>query len=137
VLILFYLFKKLFGKALVDEIQHRKALTKKLQNADAEYEALIAKAYSEKEEIIADALSHKQHVIQEAVLVAEETKKNAVAKAEATAQEIIAKAQRDTTAAREELLSHYESGVKQTAMQVVEKIFHDILRYKKNILICW
>ena len=125
VLILLYMFKKLFWKALVEEIQQRKALTKKLQNADAEYDALITKANAEKEEIIATAMAHKQHVMQEAMLVAEETKKNAIAKAEMQAQEIIEKAQKDTNTAREELLDHYESWIKQTAMQVVQKIFHN------------
>ena len=125
VLILFFMFKKLFGKTLVDEIKKRKSLTKKLQSADIEYEALIAKAHTEKEAIIADALTHKQHLIQEAVLLAEEAKKQAIAKADAQAAEIIEKAQRDTSAAKQELLSHYEAWVKQTTMQVVEKIFHD------------
>lgn len=122
----------MFGKTLVEEIQQRKALTKKLQSAETEYQAMIAKAEQEREWIIAEALTHKQHVIQEAVLVAEEAKRQTIAKAEAAAQEIIAKAQRDTSAAKAELLSHYETGVKKTALQVVQKIFHDNTKLQES-----
>lgn len=125
VLILFFMFKKLFGQTLVDEIKKRKSLTKKLQSAEVEYEALLAKAHQEKDTIIAEALKHKQNVLQEAMSLAEEARKQAIAKADAQAAEIIEKAQRDTTVAKEELLAHYEAWVKKTTMQVVEKIFHD------------
>lgn len=125
VLILFFMFKKLFGQTLVDEIKKRKSLTKKLQSAEIEYETLLAKAHQEKDAIIAEALTHKQNVLQEALSLAEEARKQAIAKADAQASEIIEKAQRETTAAKEELLAHYEAWVKKTTMQVVEKIFHD------------
>ncbi len=124
VLILFFIFRKLFGKTLVEEIQKRKDLTKKLQTAETEYDALIAKAYQEKEGILSEALSHKQHLIQEALSLAEDVKKQTIAKAETQAQDIIAKAQRETVAAKQELMAQYESGVKKTASLVVEKIFH-------------
>jgi hypothetical protein len=53
IIILFYLFKKLFGTTLINEVAKRREQTIKLQQAQQEYDAMLQKAQLEKDEIIA------------------------------------------------------------------------------------
>lgn len=121
--LLLWFFKSLIGNSLALEVEKRRLMTKKLEQADQEYESLIAKANAEKDLILDDALSHKKSVLIEAAELANKQKQQILDKAESEAKKILDKAESESLSKSRDLETHFASGVKQAALSVVKKIF--------------
>ncbi len=120
--ILIFLFKKLFGDAIIAEIKTRKELMHKLSNADGEYKAIIEEGNKEKAKLIEEGKTHKSHLMQEATVAAKKTEEALVAKAQEQAQTIVTNAESKLQVMEKNLMNDFESSVKQTAKMVVKKL---------------
>jgi len=121
--IFFLLFRYLIGNKITQAIQDRRAMMKKLKNADSEYQHIIADANKESHKIVAEAGEHKRRLIEEAAQLADKKGTDIVASAEKKAQDIISQADMDTKKRSSELEESFTRGVKQTTEIVVEKLF--------------
>jgi F0F1-type ATP synthase membrane subunit b/b' len=108
VLILFYLFNKLFGKELLAEIAERRAMTRRLEQAEKEYASLIAQAHAEKDAIINDALEHKKSLLDEASRLAKRERDEIVEKAIKDAERIVLQAQQDIESQKKDIERNFE-----------------------------
>ena len=124
VAILFYLFKKLFGDTLIEEIAKRREMTRKLEQADKEYASLIAQAHVQKDAILDEALAHKKALLAEANELANKQKQQIIAKAEKDAALIAEKAEKEAALKSRDLEQHFALGVKNTAFTLIKKLFH-------------
>jgi F0F1-type ATP synthase membrane subunit b/b' len=134
VLILFWIFKSLFGSTLIEEIAKRRALTDKLRQAEEEYDRLLDQAEAEKNRIIEEALAHKKHLILEAQDFSKKEREKLIRKAEDDAARIIQKAQEDADLKQRDLDSHFVQGVKNTSLALIEKMFASKKDLQKNYL---
>lgn len=121
--ILLYLFNKLFGETLIAEIAERRAMTRKLEQAEKEYAALLAEANAQKDAIIKEALEHKKSIIEEASRLAKNERAAIVEKAKQEADLIVLKAQRDAEAQKKDIEQKFEQWVKSTAVAMLKKLF--------------
>jgi F0F1-type ATP synthase membrane subunit b/b' len=123
VAILLYIFKKLFGKTLEQEIAKRRELTRKLQSAEVEYNAVIAQATHEKEVMLAEATEHKKHLLVEATALAQKQRESILTEANTQANRIMQKAEQEAAVLRHDLEKNRENSIKQTAGMIVKNIF--------------
>ena len=121
-LILFFAFKYLLGNKLTAALQERKAKLAKLDEAEAAYDELIAKAQSERDELIASGTASKKQLISEAAQLAEAKKLEIIEAAQAQATIIKAQADQAREAEKSELYTQFESMVKKTAMAGLKKL---------------
>lgn len=121
--LLLWFFKSLIGNSLAEEVEKRRAMTRKLEQADQEYASLIAEATAKKEEILAEALAHKKSVVAEAQALAKQEQEKILAKAASEAKFLLDKAAKDAEAQKRDIEQHFESGVKQSAFAMVKKLF--------------
>ncbi len=126
-LILFFLlFKYLLGDKIIQALQERTTLVKKLQHADQEYQTIVANAQASAHEIIQDAQGTKKLLIDEATQLAQQKADALLDEATNKAKSIISTAQVQTANLESDLKSNYEIMVKTTAWKFVQKIFdHD------------
>jgi F0F1-type ATP synthase membrane subunit b/b' len=122
--LLLFLFKKLFGDAIVAEIKNRKELMSKITNADGEYKKIIDTAEEEKMKLIEEGKAHKAHLLQEAKKVAAETEQSLKAKAHEEAQSILSAAELKAQSYKKEIDIEFIGAVKQTAKSVVKKLIN-------------
>lgn len=120
--ILFWVFKKLIGNSLIDAISERKAKLAKLDQAEAAYAELIAKAQSERDELVAAGTASKKQLIDEAKSLAEAKKTEILDAAQAQAAHIKAQADQAREAEKWELYAQFESMVKKTASAALKKL---------------
>lgn len=113
----------MFGDTLVKEIAQRKELTKRLEQAEVEYQQLIDTAHAEKEQILATALAHKADIIQEAKDLAKKEYDTLVEQAHYDADHIVQKAQKEADLKLRDLDAHFVEGVKTTSMALIKKLF--------------
>lgn len=123
VAILFYIFKKLFGDTLIEEIAKRREMTLKLEQADKEYALLIAEANAKKDAILTEALAHKKSLVAEAEGIAQQKKEEMLSKAATEAKILLDKAARDAEAQKQDMVKGFEQGVKRSALLMVKKLF--------------
>jgi F0F1-type ATP synthase membrane subunit b/b' len=71
-LLFFWLFNHFFAKKIVSGLEERKQLIDKLQNADQEYETIVAQANDAAKEIVADANIRKKAMLEETVALAKQ-----------------------------------------------------------------
>ncbi len=122
IIILFYLFKKLFGTTLINEVAKRREQTIKLQQAQQEYDAMLQKAQLEKDEIIAWAMEHKQHILAEWVLIAQKEKDRIISWARGEAENIMEKAKSEIASLSKDLQENWIHWVTTTASALLKKI---------------
>lgn len=123
--ILFYIFKKLFADTIIKEIEDRRAMTQKLEQANKEYTSLLAEAEAKKEEIINEALAHKKSVVAESVDLAKQERDKILEKAHREAELIVEKTNQETASQQRDFEAQFEGGVKRTALAMVKKLFTD------------
>lgn len=123
VLILFWLFNKMFGKTLIEEVEKRKQLTKKLETAEQEYDALMTLAQQEKGALLKEAVEHKKLIVAEAKQTAAQESQKILSAAQRDAQELVAQAKLTMQNEKADLDRHFAEGVKATTMEVVHKLF--------------
>lgn len=121
--LLLIFFKKMIGNTLAEEVEKRKAMTLKLEQADKEYASLIAEASTKKEEIIEEALAHKRKLLEEAKEIASQEKEKTLLKANKEAELIVEKANKEAELKSRDLDSNFIQWVKNTALTVVKKLF--------------
>ncbi len=123
IVLLLVFFKKLIGNTLTEEVERRKAMTLKLEQADKEYASLIAQANAKKEEILAESLAHKKSVVAEAQALAKQEKEKILAKANSEAKILLDNATKDAEAQKLDIEQNFENGVKQSAFAMLKKLF--------------
>ncbi len=121
--LLLMFFRSIIGNTLAQEVEKRKAMTKKLEQADKEYDSLLADATAKKEEILGEALAHKKKLLDEAKELALQEKEKILLKANNEAEMIIDKAKKDSEIQSRDLDSNFVQGVKSASVSLVKKIF--------------
>ena len=106
-------------------IEKRIAQQKRLENADAEYEKLIADAKKRKENLMAEALAHKNQLVEEWKALAKQEQDKIFEKTEREAQLILEKAAQEANLKSRDLDAHFEEGVRTASLAVVNKLFAD------------
>ena len=122
--LLLFLFKKLFGDAIVTEIKNRKELMSKISNADDEYKKIIDTAHEEKMKLIEEGKIHKAHLLQEAKTIAAQTEQSLKAKANDEAQAILVAAEKKAQSYKTQIDNDFIHAVKETAKTVVKKLIN-------------
>ncbi len=122
-LIFFAIFYFGFAKSIVNSLQSRKDLIKKLQFADQEYETIIENATQASKEIIEEANMSKKAMIEEAQMLAKQKADEILASASNKAESLVSDAKVQANLLESEIKSNYESLVKTTAGSYLKKIF--------------
>jgi len=122
-LVIFYLVLKwLVGKPIVEELQKRQELIKKLQQADQKYEEIISQAKAEAQKIIDEAKALKQEILVEARQKAEEEARQILEEAQQKASQILEQAQIEAQRLKENLEHNWLEGVQRLTKVVVKKL---------------
>ena len=127
-LVLVFLFRKLLGDKIVQEVEKRRTMLEKLKKADDEYKKMIEFARKESDLILEKAEKTKKDMIHEAHLVAEEEKSRIIKEAHHKADLIVSEAKQDTDKLERELKESWVASVKETSKKVVKRLLkHDIV----------
>lgn len=121
--ILFFAFKYFIWDKLQKSIEERRELMKKLEDADAEYERIIADANSQADEIFAQAEKEKQTLIDEWHAIGKKKQEQIISEANNEAEVVINQAKQKAEKLWKTLEDDFESSVKHTAMIAVRKLF--------------
>lgn len=125
-LVLVFLFRKLLGDKIVQEVERRKEMLEKLKKADDEYKKMIEFAHKESGLILEKAEKKKKDLIHEAHLIAEEEKSKIIKEAQHKAELMITDAKQDTEKLEKELKANWVASVKETSKKVVKRLLkHD------------
>ncbi|RAL55612.1 hypothetical protein BSK20_04625 [SR1 bacterium human oral taxon HOT-345] len=125
-LVLVFLFRKLLGDKIVQEVEKRRTMLEKLKKADDEYKKMIEFARKESDLILEKAEKTKKDMIHEAHLVAEEEKSRILKQAHHKADLIVSEAKQDTDKLERELKESWVASVKETSKKVVKRLLkHD------------
>ena len=125
-LVLVFLFRKLLGDKIVQEVEKRRTMLEKLKKADDEYKKMIEFARKESDSILEKAEKTKKDMIHEAHLVAEEEKSRIIKEAHHKADLIVNEAKQDTDKLERELKESWVASVKETSKKVVKRLLkHD------------
>jgi len=125
-LVLVFLFRKLLGDKIVQEVEKRRTMHEKLKKADDEYKKMIEFARKESDLILEKAEKTKKDMIHEAHLVAEEEKSRIIKEAHHKADLIVNEAKQDTDKLERELKESWVASVKETSKKVVKRLLkHD------------
>lgn len=107
---------------MIAEIQSRKAMIKKLHDAEKEYAEVLEKAEKEKKEILSHAMDKKEEIIREAQILAQKHQQDTLNQATEKAQKLIEEGERKAQQAEDHLKQTFSDGVKQTSMLIVKKL---------------
>lgn len=125
-LVLVFLFRKLLGDKIVQEVEKRKEMLEKLKKADDEYKKMIEFAHKESGLILEKAEKKKKDLIHEAHLIAEEEKSKIIKEAQHKAELMLTDAKQDTEKLEKELKTNWVASVKETSKKVVKRLLkHD------------
>ena len=125
-LVLVFLFRKLLGDKIVQEVEKRRTMLEKLKKADDEYKKMIEFARKESDLILEKAEKTKKDMIHEAHLVAEEEKSKIIKEAYHKADLIVNGAKQDTDKLERELKESWVASVEETSKKVVKRLLkHD------------
>ena len=121
-LILVLLFKKILWDKIVQQVEERKAMLKKLKKADDEYKKMIEFARKESDLIISRAEKRKDALIHEGHLIAEEDKKKIIKEWQYKVELMKADARRENEKLERQLKEEWVDSVKQTSKKVVKRL---------------
>ncbi len=107
---------------MIEAIEEKRSLTKKLENADQEYHDMLQKAEHDTQKILQEAVTKKNSIIADAGAVAENQQKEILENAHKKAEDIILKAKHDAQKIESELNANFEQGIKKTTEIVVKKL---------------
>lgn len=125
-LVLVFLFRKLLGDKIVQEVEKRKEMLEKLKKADDEYKKMIEFAHKESGLILEKAEKKKKDLIHEAHLIAEEEKSKIIKEAQHKAELMLTDAKQDTEKLEKELKANWVASVKETSKKVIKRLLkHD------------
>ena len=121
-LILVLLFRKILWDKIVQQVEERKTMLKKLKNADDEYKKMIEFARKESDLIISRAEKRKDALIHEGHLIAEEDKKKIIKEWQYKVELMKADARRENEKLERQLKEEWVDSVKQTSKKVVKRL---------------
>ena len=121
-LILVLLFRKILWDKIVQQVEERKAMLKKLKKADDEYKKMIEFARKESDLIISRAEKRKDTLIHEGHLIAEEDKKKIIKEWQYKVELMKADARRENEKLERQLKEEWVDSVKQTSKKVVKRL---------------
>lgn len=121
--LLLMFFRSIIWNTLSEEVEKRKAMTQKLEQADKEYDSLLADATAKKEEILSEAIAHKKKLLDEAKELAVQEKEKILLKAKNEAESIVDKAKKDSEIQSRDLDSNFIQGVKSASVSILKKLF--------------
>ncbi len=121
-LILVLLFRKILWDKIVQQVEERKAMLKKLKKADDEYKKMIEFARKESDLIISRAEKRKDALIHEGHLIAEEDKKKIIKEWQYKVELMKADARRENEKLERQLKEEWVDSVKQTSKKVVKRL---------------
>ena len=119
---------------MINTIEERRALVKKLEQADEEYESLIQKANEEGKVILQEAKTKKNQIIAEAWSIADSQQKDILEKAHRQAEQVVKNAELKAANLEVELENNFEKGVKATTERVVKKLLKEDKTLQKDYL---
>ena len=121
-LVLVLLFRKILWDKIVQQVEERKAMLKKLKKADDEYKKMIEFARKESDLIISRAEKRKDALIHEGHLIAEEDKKKIIKEWQYKVELMKADARRENEKLERQLKEEWVDSVKQTSKKVVKRL---------------
>jgi len=121
-LILVLLFRKILWDKIVQQVEERKAMLKKLKKADDEYKKMIEFARKESDLIISRAEKRKDALIHEGHLIAEEDRKKILKEWQYKVELMKADARRENEKLERQLKEEWVDSVKQTSKKVVKRL---------------
>lgn len=107
---------------IVQQVEERKAMLKKLKKADDEYKKMIEFARKESDLIISKAEKRKDALIHEGHLIAEEDKKKIIKEWQYKVELMKADARRENEKLERQLKEEWVDSVKQTSKKVVKRL---------------
>ena len=120
-LVLVLLFRKILWDKIVQQVEERKAMLKKLKKADDEYKKMIEFARKESDLIISRAEKRKDALIHEGHLIAED-KKKIIKEWQYKVELMKADARRENEKLERQLKEEWVDSVKQTSKKVVKRL---------------
>lgn len=123
--ILFFLFKKFLTKPIVEALEERKNLIRKLKKADKKYAEKLKQAEEESHEIVAKARKIKEHIVADAGILAEKKRISIIKDANEHAERIVKDANAKVENMRKNLALSFEESVKKTSSLVLKKLVKD------------
>ncbi len=121
-LILVLLFRKILWDKIVQQVEERKTMLKKLKKADDEYKKMIEFARKESDLIISRAEKRKDALIHEGHLIAEEDRKKILKEWQYKVELMKADARRENEKLERQLKEEWVDSVKQTSKKVVKRL---------------
>ena len=132
--ILFFLFKKFLTKPISKVILERRALIKKLKNADKAYDEKLEIAKLEAREIVQDGIDRKDKLLSEAGLLADKKKEEMIAEAKIQSDKLLNNAESKAKTLESELEKSFVDGIKRTSLLVIKKLIKKDKDIKKEYL---
>ncbi len=120
--IIFWIYKKFLATPIVAMIEERRALMKKLENADDTYQQMIDDASTKANTIIKDATDKKESIVSEAQDLAKQEEAKILEKANNQASSIVDKAEVAAKRLSQDFEDNFEEWVKATTEVVVKKL---------------
>ncbi len=120
--ILFFLFRKYLTQPIVAVVEERRALIKKLESAEQEYQKKIQEAEVQSGEIIEKARHIKEGIIADAGILAEKKKSEIIKNANDHADKIMKEANEKIDVMKKWLEDSYEESIKKTSILVLKKL---------------
>jgi len=133
-LILFFLFKRFLTKPITKIIHERRALIKKLENADKAYEEKLEIAKLESREIVQDGMDRKDKLLTEAGVLADKKKEEMIAEAKIQSDKILHSAEDKAKTLESELEQNFINWIKRTSLLVIKKLIKKDNNIKKDYL---
>jgi len=132
--ILFFLFRKFLTKPISDVIIERRALIKKLENADKAYDEKLEIAKLEARDIVQEWMDRKETLLTEAWILADKKKEEIIADAKVQSKKIMSNAESKAKTLEAELERNFSDGVKKTASLVVKKLINKDKKLQQEYL---
>lgn len=123
-LVLFFLFRKYLTRPIVNIIEDRRDLIKKVENADQAYKKKLKEAEEQSSQIIQEWKKRKEDIIVEAWLLADRKQNEIIGYAKDQAEKIIKDANIKSESIQRELESKFEDSVKSTSLLVLKKLIN-------------
>lgn len=132
--ILFFLFRKFLTKPISKVILERRALIKKLENADNAYDEKLEIAKIEARDIVQEGMERKERILTEAGLLADKRKEEIIAEAKIQSDKILNDAESKSKSLEAELEQNFVDWIKKTSLLVVKKLIKKDSSLKKEYL---
>ncbi len=120
--ILFFIFKKFLTKPITKTIMERRALIKKLENADKAYDEKLEIAKIEAREIVQEGMDRQEKLLTEAGILADKKKEDIISDAKVQSDKILSNAESKAKSLESELEQSFIAWIKKTSLLVIKKL---------------